>query len=214
MEWFRLTGSSPQSPVSQINSALLSFQSLMGWSASWLWTLNYEEIQEKERASLVAQMVKNPPAKAGDAGLILGSGRSPWRRKRQPTLVFLLGKSMDRGAWWTIVHGGRKELDMTHNICTCTQEKKEMKSNPKQSTCEICWERNPTWKTISSEPWFAFSTRQLFPLIFSTKMFLGLGEHSWSHIQNCTCSLHERRPRVWPGLSSFIFRSWKEACWD
>ena len=29
------------------------------------------------RASLVAQMVKNPPAKAGDAGLIPGSGRSP-----------------------------------------------------------------------------------------------------------------------------------------
>ena len=89
-------------------------------------------------------MVKNPPAKAGDAGLILGSGTSPWRRKRQPTLVFLLGKSMDRGAWWTIVHGGHKELHMTHNICTCTQEKKEMKSNKKQSTCEICWERNPT----------------------------------------------------------------------
>ena len=70
-------------------------------------------------------MAKNPPAKAGDAALILGSGGSPWRRKWQPTLVFLPGKSMDRGAWRAIVHGGRKELDMTHNICTCTQEKRE-----------------------------------------------------------------------------------------
>jgi len=30
---------------------------------------------------------------AGDMGLILGSGRFPWRRKWQPTLVFLPGKS-------------------------------------------------------------------------------------------------------------------------
>ena len=39
--------------------------------------------------------VKNPPANAGDArdaGLIPGSGRSPWRMKWQPTPVFLPGK--------------------------------------------------------------------------------------------------------------------------
>ena len=42
----------------------------------------------------VAPVVKNPPANAGDirdAGLIPGSGRSPWRRGRQPTPVFLPG---------------------------------------------------------------------------------------------------------------------------
>ena len=43
-------------------------------------------------ASLIAQ-VKNPPADAGDAGSILGSGRFPWRRKWQSTQVFLPGKS-------------------------------------------------------------------------------------------------------------------------
>ena len=40
-------------------------------------------------------MVKNLPAKAedtGDAGLIHGSGRFPWRRKWQPAPVFLPGK--------------------------------------------------------------------------------------------------------------------------
>ena len=38
-------------------------------------------------------MVQSPPANAGDAGLNPGSGRSPWRRKWQPTPVFLPGKA-------------------------------------------------------------------------------------------------------------------------
>ena len=36
-----------------------------------------------------------------------------WRRKWQPTLVFLPGKSHDRGAWWVTVHGVTKESDTT-----------------------------------------------------------------------------------------------------
>ena len=40
-----------------------------------------------------ASVVKNPPASAGDPGLIPGSGRFPWRRKWQPTPVFLPGES-------------------------------------------------------------------------------------------------------------------------
>jgi len=32
----------------------------------------------------------------------------PWRRKWQPTPVFLLGNPMDRGAWWATVHGVAK----------------------------------------------------------------------------------------------------------
>ena len=43
-------------------------------------------------SSQVALVVKNPPANAGDVrdtGLIPGLGNSPWRRKRQPTPVFL-----------------------------------------------------------------------------------------------------------------------------
>ena len=34
-------------------------------------------------------VVKNPPADAGDVGLIPELGRFPWRRKWQPTPVFL-----------------------------------------------------------------------------------------------------------------------------
>ena len=38
-------------------------------------------------------MVKNLPASAGDMGSIPGSERPPWRRKWEPTPVFLPGKS-------------------------------------------------------------------------------------------------------------------------
>ena len=37
-------------------------------------------------------VIKNLPANAGDVGLIPGSGRFPWRRKRQPTPELLPGK--------------------------------------------------------------------------------------------------------------------------
>ena len=46
-------------------------------------------------------MVKNPPANAGDSGSTPGLGKVSWRRKWQPTLVFLPGKS----------HGQRNQAD-------------------------------------------------------------------------------------------------------
>ena len=59
----------------------------------------------------MALVVKSPPANAGEArdmGLIPRSGRSPGGRNGKPTLVFLLGNPMDRGAWWATVHGVAK----------------------------------------------------------------------------------------------------------
>ena len=56
-------------------------------------------------------VVKNPPANAGDAGdmgLILGSGRSLGGGNGNPLQYSFLDKSMDRGAWWTTVHGVSK----------------------------------------------------------------------------------------------------------
>ena len=38
-------------------------------------------------------VVKNLPANVGERGLILGSGKIPWKRKWQPTLVLLPGKT-------------------------------------------------------------------------------------------------------------------------
>ena len=50
-------------------------------------------------------VVKNPPANAGDLGLIPGSGRSPGGRNGNPLQYFCLENPMDRGAWQAIVPG-------------------------------------------------------------------------------------------------------------
>ena len=53
-------------------------------------------------------VVKNPPANAGDVSLIPGSGRSPGVENGNPLQYSCLGNPMERGAWWTIVHGVAK----------------------------------------------------------------------------------------------------------
>ena len=58
-------------------------------------------------------MVKNPPANAGDLGLIPGSGRSPGEGNSNPIQYSCLGNPMDRGAWWATIHGGRQKSGMT-----------------------------------------------------------------------------------------------------
>ena len=52
--------------------------------------------------------VRNPPANAGDVGLIPGSGRSPGEGSGNPLQYSCLGNSMDRGAWQATVHGFAK----------------------------------------------------------------------------------------------------------
>ena len=53
-------------------------------------------------------VVTNPPANAGDAGLIPASGRSPGEGNGNPLRCSGLENSMDRGAWWATVHGVAK----------------------------------------------------------------------------------------------------------
>ena len=50
-------------------------------------------------------VVKNPPAEAGDVGLIPGSGRFPGEGNGKPLQYSCLGNHTDRGAWQAIVHG-------------------------------------------------------------------------------------------------------------
>ena len=69
----------------------------------------------------MARVVKDPPAEAGDArdtGSIPGSGRSPGEGDGNPLQYSCLGSPMDRGAWWTTVHGVAKESDTIE--CTST----------------------------------------------------------------------------------------------
>ena len=73
---------------------------------------------------MVAQLVKNTPANAGDAGdsgSILGLGRAPGNGSSNPLQYSCLGNSMDRRDWLTMVHGVTKsqtQLSCMH-IHTC-----------------------------------------------------------------------------------------------
>ena len=51
-----------------------------------------------------SSVVKNPPASAGNVGLIPGSGRSPGGRNDNPLQCSCLENPKDRGAWWAILH--------------------------------------------------------------------------------------------------------------
>ena len=50
-------------------------------------------------------VIKNPPANAGDTGLILGSGRSPGGGIGNPLQFSCLKNSLDSGVWWAALHG-------------------------------------------------------------------------------------------------------------
>ena len=45
---------------------------------------------------------------AGDPGLIPGLGRSPGEGNGNPLQDYCLENSMDRGAWWAVVHSVAK----------------------------------------------------------------------------------------------------------
>ena len=66
--------------------------------------------------------VKNPPANAGDAGTINGSGRSPGEENGNLLQCSCLENPMDRGAWRATVHGVAKSQtrlsDRTTKITT------------------------------------------------------------------------------------------------
>ena len=65
--------------------------------------------------------IKNLPANArdaGDTGLIAGSGRRPWKRKRQSTPVFLLEKSHGQRSLVGYSLWGRKGSGTTENTHT------------------------------------------------------------------------------------------------
>ena len=62
---------------------------------------------------LVAQLIKNLPANAGDPGSIPGFGRSPGKGNGNPLQSFCLENPTDNGTWQATIHGVKKGSDMT-----------------------------------------------------------------------------------------------------
>ena len=65
----------------------------------------------------VVLVLKNPPVNAGDikeAGLILASGRFPWRRAWPPTPIFLPGESHRQRSYSHRVTKGQTQLKWLH----------------------------------------------------------------------------------------------------
>ena len=80
---------------------------------------------EPTRASPGVQMVKNPPANAGDVrdtSSIPGSGRFPWRRARQPIPLFLSGESLGQRSLGALVHTLAKCWTRLNQLSTHAQE--------------------------------------------------------------------------------------------
>ena len=58
-------------------------------------------------------VITNPPANAGDSGLILGLGKAPGEGNGNPLQYSCLGNPKDRRAQQTTAHGVTNEMDMT-----------------------------------------------------------------------------------------------------
>ena len=74
---------------------IMSMSSIFGSPSFYIW------------ASLVAQVVKEPPANAGDSrgvGSVPGLGRSPGEGNGNPLQDSWLENPMDRGAWKATAH--------------------------------------------------------------------------------------------------------------
>ena len=85
-----------------------------------------------------AQVVKKPPANAGDlrdVGLIPGSGRSPWEGNDNPLQYPCLENPMDRGAWQASAHSVAKSQTWLKwfNMYTCTHTQVNL-----IRSCPIC----------------------------------------------------------------------------
>ena len=85
--------------------------------------------------------VKNPPANAGDTGLIPGVEKIPWRRKWQTTPVVLIGKFHGQSSWQPIVHRVVKESDTTYQLNNTNNKPQDMISSGASlhhGTCKDC----------------------------------------------------------------------------
>ena len=120
-------------PTSLMSAALTGrfFTTRAMWEAlSYIIYMHTHTHTHTHRASLVAQTVKNLPAKKkkkkesacneGDLGSIPGSGRSPGEGNGNPLQYSCLENPMDREAWWATIHGVTKSRTRLSNFTLYT----------------------------------------------------------------------------------------------
>ena len=116
-----------------------------GWGVEKDWQF---EISRCKLASQVALVVKNLPANAGDvrdSGLIPGSGRSPGGGHGDPLPYSCLETSMDRRAWWAIVHRVAQSRTRLKQLSTHAQTIIYRMDNSKRSNRSIIKEISPEY---------------------------------------------------------------------
>ena len=98
-------GIEPRSPTLQAEALTSDTrEAIKLWVNGYMYTQTHTHTHG---GSLVAQLVKNPPASAGDVrdvGSVPGSGRSPEEGNGNPLRSSCLENPTDRGAWQTRVH--------------------------------------------------------------------------------------------------------------
>ena len=78
------------------------------WAAVYGVTESQTRLKRFSSSSSSDSAVNNPPANAGDAESILGLGKSPGDGNGNPLQCCCLENPMDRGAWWSTIHGVAK----------------------------------------------------------------------------------------------------------
>ena len=79
-----------------------------------IWQNQYSIVKQNKVKIKIKK--KESACNAGDLGLIPGLGRSPGEGNDYPLQYSGLENSMDRGAWWAIVHGIAKNWTQLNNF--------------------------------------------------------------------------------------------------
>ena len=133
--------------------------------------------------------VKNPPANAGDAGSIPGSGRCPGEGNGHPFQYPFLGHPLDRGAWWTTVLGvAKSQTQLTLSLESTRKWIKYVDSRPSHSSwgnvelsrtllillAMMLWQGSyqiqNIWTLSYSCCWAIFNTSSVHPLHLRTTL--------------------------------------------
>ena len=85
------------------------FQNVKSGYCISLWECVYK-CDNNGEGFFCGSVVKNPPANAGDTGLIPRLGRSPGAGNGNPHQCSCWENPMDRGAWWAVVQVKVKSL--------------------------------------------------------------------------------------------------------